>query len=63
MVCQDFNNAPRRGNLPIAQGNALGEIMDGITRPVRATAFILNAIALTGRICGDFWITQGVALG
>ena len=32
-------------------------------RPVRAKVFILNTFALTGRIDGDVWITQGVALG
>ena len=58
-----MSNAPRRGNLHIAQGNALGGIMDEATRPVRAKAFILNAFALTGRIDGNVLITQGVALG
>ena len=55
-----MSNAPRRGKLHLAQGNALRVIMDEATRPVRAKAFILNAFALTGRIDGDVWITQGV---
>ena len=63
-VCQNFySNAPRRGNLRIAQGSALGKITDKTMRPERAKVFFLNTFALTGRIDGDAWITQGVALG
>ena len=57
------NEAARRANEPIAQGNALGG-SNGATNALKGQKpLIINAFALSGRISCNKPKTQGDALG